>query len=69
MSREPSPIAIKLRASGGVRIDWSDGHQGTYPYGYLRSNCPCAGCENRPPASASWSRVNSPSWARDHLIP
>ena len=43
------PIAIKLRASGGVSIEWSDGHQGTYPYSYLRSNCPCAGCENRPP--------------------
>ena len=28
-----------------LRLTWSDGHLGKYPYRYLRGYCPCAGCQ------------------------
>jgi DUF971 family protein len=34
-----------LREPGAVRITWSDGHVGEYPYAYLRGWCPCASCQ------------------------
>jgi DUF971 family protein len=43
------PTSIKLSAPGGVAIRWNDGHQATYSYGYLRKNCPCATCRDKPP--------------------
>lgn len=46
---EPFPKSIKLSAPGGVEVRWSDGHQAVYPYAYLRKQCPCAACRDRPP--------------------
>ena len=45
------PTTIKLAGpQDTVAIAWSDGHLSSYPYGYLRSKCPCATCEeNGPP--------------------
>ena len=45
------PTTIKLAGTeGAVSIAWSDGHLSSYPYGPLRSKCPCATCEeNGPP--------------------
>ncbi len=46
------PKTIKLYAEGDtVAIVWSDGHQGSYPYQYLRDRCPCATCTGAEPAS------------------
>ena len=46
---DPVPTSIKLSAPGGVAITWSDGHQATYSYAYLRKSCPCAACRDQPP--------------------
>ncbi|HXU44525.1 MAG TPA: DUF971 domain-containing protein [Thermoanaerobaculia bacterium] len=35
----------RLPEEGKLRLTWSDGHAGEYPYEYLRGWCPCAGCQ------------------------
>ena len=30
-------------------VTWDDGHLSTYPLDYLRSWCPCAGCQGHAP--------------------
>jgi DUF971 family protein len=51
------PTTIKLAGpQDAVLIAWSDGHLSSYPYGYLRSKCPCATCEEKePPPEAGTS--------------
>ena len=44
ISKEASPIEIARMGETGIRITWSDGHQGLYPYFYLRDHCRCASC-------------------------
>ena len=44
-----SPTSIKLSAPGGVLIKWTDGHEASYSYAYLRQRCPCATCRDTPP--------------------
>ncbi len=45
-----TPTKIKLAAGDNtLSIHWSDGHESFYPYGYLRSKCPCATCEETSP--------------------
>ena len=44
-----APTSIKLSAPGGVLVKWSDGHEATYSYAYLRQRCPCATCRDTPP--------------------
>ena len=44
-----APTSIKLSAPGGVFVKWSDGHEATYSYAYLRQRCPCATCRDTPP--------------------
>lgn len=40
-----TPANIKLDAGNGtLAIRWSDGHQSSYGYQYLRDRCPCATC-------------------------
>lgn len=39
---------IQVRRSTEERrlhVDWSDGHQSSYDFAYLRGWCPCAGCQ------------------------
>jgi DUF971 family protein len=38
------PEHIAISRSGGVRIDWRDGHRSDYALAWLRDRCPCAGC-------------------------
>ena len=46
----PTPTKIKLAAGNNtLAIRWSDGHESSYPYHYLRGKCPCATCEETPP--------------------
>jgi DUF971 family protein len=44
------PIEIRKEAEG-LRITWTDGHVGLYPYRYLRAHCQCAACVDE------WSRT------------
>lgn len=41
-SIDPEHIAISK--SGGIKIDWKDGHRSEYTLKYLRDECPCATC-------------------------
>jgi DUF971 family protein len=42
----PTPVDVLAeRSKKQVRIAWSDGHESTYDYAYLRGHCPCAGCQ------------------------
>lgn len=44
--RHPRPLEVRHVADEGlVRVSWSDGHAGDYPYAYLRGWCPCALCQ------------------------
>lgn len=40
---EPVDVEVNVEASE-IRITWSDGHQGIYPFIHLRKSCPCAEC-------------------------
>ncbi len=52
------PAGIDVSLSGGVEIDWKDGHRSEYTLEYLRRRCPCASCGTgshqpaEPPATA-----------------
>jgi DUF971 family protein len=44
----PYPEPVEVRHEKGARrlvIEWDDGHRSAYPLDYLRSWCPCAGCQ------------------------
>lgn len=42
----PQPKSIKLTYDKKtVLINWSDGHEGVYPFPHLRRSCPCAACK------------------------
>ena len=44
----PYPEPVEVRHEKGARrvaLTWDDGHQSVYPIDYLRSWCPCAGCQ------------------------
>lgn len=38
------PVAIRLKKSEALEIDWADGKTVVYPLRFLRRMCPCAGC-------------------------
>jgi DUF971 family protein len=43
---EPEPSEIRhRRGARTLEIDWSDSHRSVFPLDYLRSWCPCAGCQ------------------------
>ncbi|HLG23091.1 MAG TPA: DUF971 domain-containing protein [Candidatus Manganitrophaceae bacterium] len=44
ISKEAAPVEIAKLGEKGIRISWSDGHQGIYQHLYLRENCRCASC-------------------------
>lgn len=50
-SSRPQSLTVE-RAAGLLRIVWQDGHVGTYPLTWLRSNCPCATCREERRAAA-----------------
>jgi DUF971 family protein len=44
----PHPEPVEVRHETSARrlvVTWDDGHVSTYPLDYLRSWCPCAGCQ------------------------
>jgi DUF971 family protein len=44
----PYPEPVEVRHEKGARrviLVWDDGHTSVYPLDYLRSWCPCAGCQ------------------------
>jgi DUF971 family protein len=40
----PEPRKIEKVAGAALRITWADGHVSTFPWPYLRRECPCANC-------------------------
>jgi DUF971 family protein len=49
---ELQPTALKLTDHRSVEIEWSDGQRLDYPFGVLRSACPCATCKEKKRAEA-----------------
>jgi DUF971 family protein len=50
----PHPEPTEVRHEKGARrvvIAWDDHHTSTYPIDYLRSWCPCAGCQGHDPVA------------------
>ena len=45
---DPIPREICRLGVRAVRIDWGGGHQAEYGNRYLRDNCPCAECREKP---------------------
>jgi len=43
-----TPSEIRRLGKHGVEIRWSDAHRSEYTNHYLRENCPCASCRERP---------------------
>ncbi len=44
------PIEVRHHRSRRIlAVDWSDGHRSEFPLDYLRSWCPCAGCQGHAP--------------------
>lgn len=43
MKETPSALTAN-KSRRELTIDWKDGHGSTYPFGLLRSACPCATC-------------------------
>lgn len=45
---------VEIRHEKGARrvvVEWDDGHVSVFPLDYLRSWCPCAGCQGHDPVS------------------
>lgn len=53
MSRnQPYPEPLEVRHEKSARrvvVTWDDGHLSTFDLDYLRSWCPCAGCQGHAP--------------------
>ena len=46
MTTYPEPVEVKHEKSARrLVVSWDDGHVSTYELDYLRSWCPCAGCQ------------------------
>ena len=41
----PRKVRVLLTEGKGVEIDWSDGHQSSWSFAWLREACPCATCQ------------------------
>ena len=45
---------VEIRHEKGARrvvVEWDDGHVSAFPLDYLRSWCPCAGCQGHDPVA------------------
>jgi DUF971 family protein len=54
VSAAPYPEPVEVRHEKAARrlvVSWDDGHVSTYPIDYLRSWCPCAGCQGHQPTA------------------
>jgi DUF971 family protein len=59
MANELRPLSLK-REGDGLRIEWSDGATTVVPWRKLRSNCPCATCNEERSKPADPFRILSP---------
>ncbi len=59
MADELRPRALK-REGDGLKIEWSDGTTTVVPWRTLRSNCPCASCNEERSKPADPFRVLTP---------
>jgi DUF971 family protein len=51
---QPYPEPLEVRHEKAARrlvVSWDDGHLSTYDLDYLRSWCPCAGCQGHAPTA------------------
>ncbi len=49
---ESQPVEIRHeKGARRVVVDWDDGHVSPFPLDYLRSWCPCAGCQGHDPVA------------------
>lgn len=54
VSLEVAPGPAEIRHERGARllvVVWEDDHQSPFPLDYLRSWCPCAGCQGHAPVA------------------
>ncbi len=42
--KNDQPAELRKLGTRELKITWSDGHAGVYPFRYLRQICPCASC-------------------------
>jgi DUF971 family protein len=48
----PEPLEVRHETSARrIVVSWDDGHTSVYPLDYLRSWCPCAGCQGHAPTA------------------
>jgi DUF971 family protein len=48
----PEPLEVRHeKAARRVVVTWEDGHVSTFGLDYLRSWCPCAGCQGHAPVA------------------
>ena len=53
------PVEVRHQRSRRVlAIDWADGHKSEFPVDYLRSWCPCAGCQGHKPVALYLNLTN-----------
>jgi len=51
-SSYPEPVEARHEKSARrLVLTWNDGHVSAYPIDYLRSWCPCAGCQGHEPTA------------------
>ena len=59
MANELRPLSLK-REGDGLKIEWSDGITTVVPWRKLRTNCPCASCNEERSKPADPFRILSP---------
>jgi DUF971 family protein len=77
----PEPLEVRHeRTARRIVLTWDDGHVSVFPLDYLRSWCPCAGCQGHAPTASYLGLVDqsltqisavgnyalTPSWADGH---
>ncbi|MGH9583959.1 MAG: gamma-butyrobetaine hydroxylase-like domain-containing protein [Bryobacteraceae bacterium] len=55
------PEHIAISKSGGIKIDWRDGHHSDYPLAWLRDKCPCATCSGAHGTAPERSSYSKPA--------
>jgi DUF971 family protein len=66
MSKTASLTEVRrLPAAAALRLTWTDGHTGDFPYSYLRGWCPCAGCQGHSALALRFHEPASPVVAED----
>ena len=56
--KKPASVKVHVSTGQGVDITWSDGHSSHFDFPYLRTECPCAMCNDE-----RMKKNNAPSFA------